>query len=116
MRGERQAESLGSVGPYPKAVERQHSQGWAGMGLTNWCNQASTKSFGRRGAGPGTSQGVRGQGAGGYRVAGVLGRVVACLVAVEGVVGRIVACGVAGVLGWVVDCVVAGPGLVRVAS
>jgi len=90
------------------------------MGLTNWCHQASTKSFGRRGAGPRTSQGVPCLGAGRYRVAGVLGRAVVCLVGVAGVVGRIVACGVAGVLGWVVDCVVAGgvagPGLVRVAS
>ena len=89
------------------------------MGLTNWCHQASTKSLGRRGAGPGTSQGVPGPWAGRYPVAGVVGRAVAYLVGVAGVVGRIVACvacGVAAVVGWVVVCVVAGPGLVRVAS
>ena len=73
-----------------------------------WCNQASTKSLGRRGAGPRTSQWVPGLAAGRYGVAGVLGRAVACLVGVAGVVGPIVDCVVAGG--------VAGPGLVRVAS
>lgn len=90
------------------------------MSERRWCNQASTKRFGRRGAGPRTSQGVLSPVTGRYRVAGVLGRAVAYLVGVAGEVGRIVACGVAGVLGWVVDCVVArgvaGTGLVRVAS
>ena len=54
--------------------------------------------------------------AGRYRVAGVLGRAVGCLVGVAGLVGRIVACGVAGALDCVVAGGVEGPGLVRVAS